>query len=267
MSMTALHPPSARPVRFLFFRVIVAMILREMTTRYGRSIGGYFWAIAEPLGAITLLTIAFSQMMRAPPIGTSFALFYATGYMAFHIYSDISNTVSSAVKVNRNLMRYPSVTPLDAILARFLLSLLTQLVVLSVMLTGIILLSDAHVNLDLPSIALAISMAALLGLGVGTLNCVIFAFVPVWGQLWAVINRPLFIISGVFYLVEELPTNLREIIWYNPLVHPVSTMRAGFYGTYEAGSASPAYVFFLGSTMLACGLLLLRRHRSRIVEG
>ena len=243
------------------------MILREMTTRYGRSIGGYIWAVAEPLGAITLLTIAFSQMVRTPPIGTSFALFYATGYMAFHVYSDISNTVSSAIKVNRNLMRYPSVTPLDAIIARFLLSLLTQIVVLSVMLTCIILISDAHINFDLASVVLAITMAALLGLGVGTLNCVVFAFVPVWSQLWAVINRPLFIISGVFYLVEELPANLREIIWFNPLAHPISIMRAGFYGTYDAASASPTYVLFLGCGMLAVGLLLLRRHRSRIIEA
>ena len=33
-------------------RVVAALVLREMGTRFGRSSGGYLWAIAEPLGGI-----------------------------------------------------------------------------------------------------------------------------------------------------------------------------------------------------------------------
>lgn len=262
--MTASRP---RAVRFQFARVLAALILREMSTRYGRSWGGYFWAFAEPLGAIALLTLAFSQMMRTPPIGSSFALFYATGYMAFHVYVDISNAVSNAVQVNRKLLRYPAVTPLDAILARFILSLMTQLVIMALMLGAIIMIEDVSVNLDLAAIFTAITTAALLGLGVGILNCVLFVFVPAWHNVWTVINRPLFIVSGIFYLIEDLPDHLRELIWFNPLTHPVGLMRAGFYGTYSAAFASPSYVLILGSGLLLIGLFLLRRHRSRIVEG
>ncbi len=264
--MTPSQAPS-RPVRFQFARVLGALILREMATRYGRSWAGYFWAFAEPLAAITLLTLAFSQMMRSPPIGTSFALFYATGYLAFNVYVDISNTVSHAVQVNRKLLRYPSVTPLDAILARFILSLLTQLVVMSLMIATILLTRDVSVNISLPPILTAIAMAALLGLGVGTLNCVLFTFLPSWSNIWTVINRPLFIVSGIFYLVEDLPGHLKDLIWFNPLTHPVALMRSGFYGTYDAPSASPPYVFLLAACLLLVGLFLLRRHRSRIVEG
>jgi capsular polysaccharide transport system permease protein len=33
-------------------RTIVALIMREMATSYGRSPGGYIWAIAEPVAGI-----------------------------------------------------------------------------------------------------------------------------------------------------------------------------------------------------------------------
>ena len=59
-------------------RVLFALVVREMSTKFGRSWGGYIWAIAEPLGGILLLTIAFSFAFRKPPLGSNFALFYAT---------------------------------------------------------------------------------------------------------------------------------------------------------------------------------------------
>ena len=31
------------------FRVFAALMLREMITRYGRSFGGYLWAVIEPM--------------------------------------------------------------------------------------------------------------------------------------------------------------------------------------------------------------------------
>ena len=38
-------------------RVVFALIIREMSTTYGRSAGGYIWAILEPVGAIALMSL------------------------------------------------------------------------------------------------------------------------------------------------------------------------------------------------------------------
>ena len=42
--------------RFATPRTILALMLREMSARYGRSPGGYLWALLEPLGAILILS-------------------------------------------------------------------------------------------------------------------------------------------------------------------------------------------------------------------
>ena len=80
-------PPlrTGRP-RFQRLRVIAALVLRGMGARNSRSAGGYLWAILEPLGTTLLLALAFSLMLRSPPLGTSFILFYATGILPFRHY-------------------------------------------------------------------------------------------------------------------------------------------------------------------------------------
>ena len=50
-------------------RIVFALILREMGAKTGESRWSYLWAVAEPLGGIVLLTIAFSIMLARPPIG------------------------------------------------------------------------------------------------------------------------------------------------------------------------------------------------------
>ena len=100
---------------FQAVRVLFAMVMREMNTRYGRTWGGYIWAVLDPIGVIALLTLAFSQFIHVPPIGTSFALFYATGYIPFYFYAEISGNTSMAVAFNRQLMHFPAVSPLDAV--------------------------------------------------------------------------------------------------------------------------------------------------------
>lgn len=241
-------------------RTIVALMLREMSTRYGRSPGGYIWAVVEPLAGILMLAIAFSMLMKSPPLGSSFVLFKATGMMPFMLYGALSGSVGHAVQFSRPLLQYPGVTWLDAILARFLLNALTMTLVTYLILTGILVWTGTRTVLNMGDIALSMGLAAVLGLGVGVLNCYLFMAFPVWEQAWAILNRPLFLISGVIFLYEGLPKLVQDILWWNPLIHITGLMRAGFYPMYYASFASVTFVLVVALIPLVAGLLLLRRH-------
>lgn len=247
-------------------RVIFALIMREMATRFGRSAGGYIWAVLEPVGAIALLTAVFSQIGRHPPLGDDFALFFATGYIAFHVYMDVSRTVSLSVQVNRPLLTFPRITLLDTIIARFLLQTITSLVVGAAIVAALIALNPDRPRLDLAPILHAAALAALLGLGVGAVNCVLFSYFSAWERIFGIVNRPLFLISGVFFLYEDMPPDLRDLLWFNPLVHVTALMRRGFYPTYHAEFVEPVFVAGLALLLLALGGLLLRALRADILE-
>jgi len=258
--------PIAQPVPMQRLRVLFALILRDMSAKFGRSVGGYLWAVAEPLGGIVLLAVAFSIALRMPPIGTSFLFFYATGIIPFTIYSNIAGSAANAVRANRGLLSYSVVTPLDAVLAGALLELLTMGVVAALLFVGIILVDGVTVNFEPIRVVRAFAMAALLGLGIGTLNCVLFGFFPTWKNIWSVLTRPLFIISGIFFTFNSAPPAMQKVLWYNPISQIIGEMRAGFYGSYRADYVSDSYVFGIGLTLFVIGAWLLRRHASYLIE-
>ncbi len=259
-------PVASGQARFQRLRVLFALVVREMGTRFGRAAGGYVWAIAEPLGGIILLAVAFSLALRSPPMGTSFMLFYSTGIIPFHLFTTMSKGVAGSVSSNRGLLTYPVVTPLDAVIAKAMLSFMTLFVVATLLYTGIIVGMGLHVNLELGAVALAFVMAAALGMGVGTLNCVLFGFFPTWKNMWAVVTRPLFIISGIFFTFESVPKEFQSVLWWNPLVHVIGTMRSGFYGAYDPHYVSLPYVFGIAGGTFVIGAYLLRRHTAYLIE-
>ncbi|WP_095587707.1 ABC transporter permease [Actibacterium ureilyticum] len=247
-------------------RSIIALILREMSTSYGRSPGGYLWAVLEPTAGIALLTIVFSMGFQAPALGTNFPLFYATGMLPFLAYMDVQAKLATALMFSKALLSYPRVTYVDALLARFCLNFFTQLLVSYLIFAAISLTWDTKTALDLPRIATSLAMVGMLSFGVGTLNCFLSMRFQVWQRIWAILNRPLFLVSCIFFLFDAIPEPWRGVLWYNPLVHVVGMMRAGFYPYYDASYVSVPYVMGLGLGLTALGLLLLDRHHRDLLQ-
>lgn len=262
----ALRPAAGRARRFASLRTVAALVLREMSTRYGRTPGGYLWAVLEPLAAILFLSIGFSLVIRTPSLGTSFLLFYATGYLPFDLYNTIANTTARAVNFSRPLLKFPAVTWLDAVLARFLLNSLTGTLVALLLLGGVLAATDSRAVLDLPPAVLAMALAMVLGLGVGTLNCTLMGLYPLWELAWSVLTRPLFLASGVLFLYDDMPPLAQEILWYNPLMHITGLMRKGFYPSYAASYVSVTYVLAVSLILLALGLVLMGRYHRDILN-
>ena len=250
--------PCRPPLRRLFSpRAVGALMLREMATTYGRSPGGYLWAILEPVAGIAILTFAFSFFFAAPPIGSSFALFYATAMLPFALFNTVANRVSGALVFSRPLLSYPVVTFVDAIAARFVVNLLAELLVFYIVITAILLMFDTRAVPDIARIGEALALAALFALAVGTLNAWLFLRFHTWHVIWSLISRPLFLISGGLVLFERMPQALQAVLWWNPLVHVTGIMRSGFFPDYPDSYTSAVYVCGVSLALLLAGLRLL----------
>ncbi|MGR3439393.1 ABC transporter permease [Alterinioella nitratireducens] len=265
--MTQSPLPIFTPPRFQSLRTIFALMLREMSTTYGRSPGGYIWVILEPVGAVVLLSLAFSMVLRAPSLGTSFVLFYATGFLPFSAFMSLNGKLTSSLRFSRSLLAYPRVTWLDAVLARYILGLLTEITVFCVVITGILLLQETRAVITIGPILTGLSMAAVVGAGVGLMNCLLNGLFPVWGRIWTIISRPLFLASGIFFLYEDMPPIAQDILWWNPVLHATGEVRRGFYPVYEASYVSYTYTFGTGAVLVLLGLILIGRHHKRIIEN
>lgn len=266
--MTATNASAAESPLRVHLRVVIALVRREMSTKYGRSVGGYFWAVAEPCGMIFIMSFAWSFMSRSPDLGQSFVVFFATGFLSFNFYRNTAQGLFTVVRNNSSLLKYPNVNIWDAIVARTVLQTLTNCMVAVLILSLAVGFTGERISFDFPRIAAALGAATVLALGAGTLNAVLFHIFPTWERIFKILNRPLFIISGVLYTPESklIPGPAMDLLALNPLVHVVSAFREGIYPVYHARLNHLEFPLALGLLLLFFGLLLLRRYNERLLE-
>lgn len=247
-------------------RVVLALILREMSSTHGKSPGGYLWMVLEPVLGIALLSAIFSLGFRHPRLGTNFPIFYASGLLPFYTTMITSVRTAQAVNYSRSLLAYPRVSFLDTLIARFTLAAMTQVLVSIILFTGILLVFDTRTVLEMSRAANAYGMALAFGFGLGTLNCFLMTMFPLWQQIWGIATRPLLLMSGVIFLYEPLPEWVQDILWYNPLMHVTGEMRGALYLQYEASYVTPAYVYGVSAGLFLLGLIFLQRYHRDMME-
>lgn len=266
-------PPAQRPAvgpgprrSFPTLRTVSALILREMGARYGKSPFGFFWALMSPMILILVLSFAFSLLQRAPSLGSSFILYYASGQLTFSVYAAITGPVQKSLTYTNALLQFPTVTWFDAILARFLLNLTISMIVFFILIYAVAFLTGSAMRFDIGLLLASLMLTAAIGFGFGTLTCYVFMEGPVIGDIWHFASRPLFIASGVLFMYEDMPQLAQDILYWNPLMHTVSLARAAIYPRYDAAFASPAYVLGVAMVMLVFGLFLVRQHHDRLLS-
>lgn len=238
--------------------------MREMSTRFGAKPGGYLWAFLDPVSHIAFLSVIFMAIAHMPPLGTSFPLFFATGYIGFQFYQALAGYLNSAVSGNKALLSYPSVAPIDTVAARYVLQIVTTTIV-AIGVLGYIVLTLRHpVAIHLPPLLEAMAAASLIALGGGLANTVLFTMYPIYEKLFAIVTRPLFLVSGVFYLPDSLPGFAKDVILFNPLAHIVMQFRTGFYPQYRAVGYDGFYVWSVAAGFMFIGLLLFTSCRARL---
>ncbi len=246
-------------------RIILALLLREIATSHGRLRGGYLWSLAEPVGGIALLTVVLSMLVPSPPLGRSFALFYAAGYLPFVSALDMAAKVGGALRFSRPLFGYPAVRWPAAIAARFLLNLLLHQVIFWLV-VGVLIWWTGEPPPPDPLLMLGgLMLMGIAGLGFGTLNAFLFEALPIWERAWAVLTRPLFLMSGLTFLPEKLPVALGGWIALDPLAQGLGLIRRGLYWGYQPVLADPVLLGMAGLVPLTVGAAMLALFADRLI--
>jgi capsular polysaccharide transport system permease protein len=247
-------------------RVIGALVLRETRTRFGTSRLGYMWALAEPIVHVVVLNILYLAMLRRPPIGTSLALFFISGIIPYFIFQKPSQLLMGAISGNRAILQLALVKNVDVIIARALLELGTILIVSLLLFTGLFCLGhmDSNVIVRPLIIAEAFGLAWLLGLGIGAINAVLSVIIKSWSTIYSMLTRPLYLLSGVFFMVERMPPPYNSYLTYNPVLHAIELCRSGFYPSYGQYTIDVPYLALWSFGSIALGFSLERLLRRKI---
>lgn len=246
------------------FRVLGALVMREMHTRFGRENLGYVWLFVEPM--ILAGSVATLQEFAGHglPGGLSTFPYYIVSYTPYYLFRSVVTRAASSFEANYNLFYHARVTLHDTMLARTLLEAAAILIALAVFFTGVGAVTGQWPH-DPLMVGLGIVMMALLAHGLALLICA--STVLGVHNVDRVVHPFTYLtipISGAFFMVWWLPTEAQGWALMVPTVHIYEFVREGYFGpavpyTYD--------LVFLGGVILMLnvgGLLALRVTRSHM---
>lgn len=250
--------PAFRDALAIQWRVIKALMMREMITRFGRENVGVLWLFGEPM----LFTLAVSMLWKAAGLhhGSSLPIeaFAITGYSSVLMWRNTASRCNSALIQNQNLMYHRNVRVIDVFFTRILLELAgatLSFALLSLAFIGFEQISAPHDLLKVVGGWLMMGwFGAALGLTLGT-AC---AYSELVDRFWHPTSYVLFPLSGAAFMVDWMPESARQYILMLPMVHGVEYIREGFFGNVVRTHHDLTYMAAVNLVLTFVGLVLMR---------
>jgi capsular polysaccharide transport system permease protein len=246
------------------WRIIVALMLRDIKTRFGGSELGFLLAIAWPLTHILFLLAANSMLNRAVPYGENGAVWFATGIIPFMAFSYMSRFISMGILQNKPLLTYPIVKVTDIIFARAIVEVLSAGLVILVLFTIFLTMGIDFTPRDIVQASFALLAMMFLGLGFGVVVATITGGIPFFATVYALSMIAIWISAGIFFVPDSLPEVARTALSYLPWVQGVEWMRSAYYDGFGDAILDKPYMISFAAVSLFLGLVLERVMRGKI---
>lgn len=248
---------SATPLRrslTIQVRVIGALLMREVLTRYGRHNIGFLWLFVEPmlftLGVTALWTIAKLNHGSNLPI----VAFAVTGYSSVLLWRNMPNRCCSAIEPNLALMYHRHVKIIDIFASRIVLEIAgttTCFVTLGLFFNAIGWMGPPE---DITKIMLGWFMLAWFGAALALLVGALSARTEIVEKIWHPMSYLLFPLSGAVFMVDWLPSSAQKLILLLPMVHGVEVLREGYFGSIVHARYDLAYMAICCLVLTLLGL-------------
>lgn len=245
--------------------IVGALILRDLRTRYGRTHLGYLMAVAWPLSHLVTIVTLMSLANRVTPLGNDPAVFVSSGVMPYILCLYPARMMGIAIETNKPLFLFPVIKPIYIILSRGIIEFLTAFLVVILFFVGALAYGVDIIPPDPAMWGAAVSSTIYLSVCMGFFNTIVSSIFKMWNILFLVVMFALYSTSGVFILPSTLSQEMRDAMWFNPLVHCVEWIRASYYEGYGDDMLSPAYLIGVATCFLFLSLLGERFLRGKLL--
>lgn len=212
------------------WRVIHALLMREILTRYGRHNIGFLWLFVEPMLFTTGVTILWTLAKSVHGSDLPIVAFALTGYSAVLLWRNMPARCIGAIEPNLSLMYHRNVRVIDIFIARLILEgggATISFVTLSVFYIYIGWLEPPEDVLTVAAGWLAIAwFGASLAIFLGALS----EKSELVEKIWHPLSYLAFPLSGAAFMVDALPPEAQRYVLLMPMVNGVELVREGYFG-------------------------------------
>ena len=255
--MTAGSPSFAKSLA-IQLRVVRALLMREVITRFGRHNVGVLWLVGEPM----LFTLGVAGLWSAAGLshgsGLPIISFAITGYSSVLMWRNSVSRVNSAIQQNFSLLYHRNVQVIDVFVTRIVLEMAGatgSFVILALFFTlgGWIKPPE-----DLLAVVQGWLMLAWFGAALSLTIGAATAYSEIVERLWHPASYLLFPLSGAAFMVEWLPPSGQKLVLLLPMVHGVEMVREGYFGSAVHTHYDVGYMATCCLVLTFFGLLLVR---------
>lgn len=247
-------------------RVIQALILRDMRTRFGRTFFGYVIMVIWPLSHLLSMMAGYLVARQTAPVGTNVTVFLGTGILPYILCLYPARQIMMALFQNHPLLYFPVVKSFDVIVARVILEIITAFWVIAVFCMILFVFNIDFMPVEPGEALLAILATLYFAVALGFISAIIFKLTRAWIVVIIIAMISMYLTSGALFLPSTLTDKTQYYLSFNPLLHSVEWLRSAYYEGYSYGLLSREYLLWFSSILLAIGLVSERLLRGYILE-
>jgi capsular polysaccharide transport system permease protein len=245
-------------------RVLHALLMREIITRFGRKNLGVLWLLGEPmlftLGIVTLWSAVGLHHGSSIPI----VAFAVTGYSSVLLWRNCASRAGGAIAQNKQLLFHRNVRVIDVLVTRIVIEIggaTGSFIILSVL---FIFVGWMPIPGDPLEVVFGWTMLAWFGTSLALVIGAGTAFSEVVERLWHPVSYLMFPISGAAFMVDWLPDGLRTIVLLLPMVHGVEMLREGYFGNAVRTHYDLGYLVICCLILSLAGLYVVQEANRRV---
>lgn len=250
-------------------RVWGAVFMREIQTRWGRRNLGFAWLFAEPL-VFAFPVMAMWSLMRAPvEHGIPLLTMIWSGYMPLLIFRHVAGRAVYVVRQNAALLYHRQVTPLDIFIGRCGLEAIGNVAALAFSFLVLYFFGFIEWPVDPFIFMVGVIYMVWWSLSVSLVVAAWSERSEIVEHVWQVISYMYMPICGGWFLLDWLPTSIRNVAMaVMPSVHSYEMIRAGLLGNRIHTYFDVTYVSYYLAIITLCGLWMMRgvRRHLELVE-
>jgi ABC-type polysaccharide/polyol phosphate export permease len=214
-------------------RVIGALLMREVLTRFGRHNIGFLWLFIEPMIFTVAITVLWTFLRSVTGAGSAIPIvaFAITGYSSVLLWRNMPGHCIGAVEPNRSLLYHRNVKVIDVYLSRLTLEAVGATISFVVLIALAVASGLIPGPEDILKVFAGWAMLAWFGFSLALFLAPLAEKVSLVQKLWGPASYIMFPLSGVAFLVDALPPAAREIVLLFPMVHGLELLRDGYFGS------------------------------------
>jgi ABC-type polysaccharide/polyol phosphate export permease len=240
-------------------RVIWALVLREMLTRYGRHNIGFLWLFAEPMLFTLGVTALWTATKAVHGSDLPIVAFAITGYSSVLLWRNMPARCIGAITPNLSLLYHRNVRPIDIYLARLTLEVAGVTMSFTFLVLFFSFIGWLELPEDILQIAAAWCMLAWFGGGLALFLGALSESSETVEKLWHPTAYILFPLSGAAFMVDSLPEAAQRAVLALPMVHGVEFLREGYFGSQFIAHYNIAYMALFNTALTLLGLAQTRK--------